>query len=305
MKNIILLLTIFLFFSCRKEIDKPLSNYIQNSKTILGDTISYGDKLISQYDFVNQLKDNVDIKLQRAIISKIKFDYEKFANWNLNTNEEYKLGSLYLKFKKSEKQKPDADIYTIINLATYKNDKKIDELIVYKEENYSEALVALNQYFYLDNNNLWTLGITEDEEGIKVTSWNQYKIDNNSGKINSIKINSYNDSTPKNTKDNNWTGDYSFEKSNRDDLKTSFKISINDLSNINIVYVSDGEKTETYSGLVGKIVGTNKIEIVFNKKYDEMGVIYIQKDNNDFTISGSPISTINPGNNEYPLKKID
>ncbi len=53
------------------------------------------------------------------------------------------------------------------------------------------------------------------------------------------------------------------------------------------------------------MIDKNKIEIVFNKKYDEMGIIYLQNDKNDYIISGTPISTINPGNDEYPLKKIE
>lgn len=57
MKNIILLLAITVFFSCRKEYNEPLSNNTQNTtinKTAV--TIPYGDALISNYEFVNQLK---------------------------------------------------------------------------------------------------------------------------------------------------------------------------------------------------------------------------------------------------------
>jgi len=34
-----------------------------------------------------------------------------------------------------------------------------------------------------------------------------------------------------------------------------------------------------------------------------MGSIYIQSDEGEYTISGKPLSIINPGNNEYYLKK--
>nr|WP_294926585.1 hypothetical protein [uncultured Flavobacterium sp.] len=307
MKNIILLLAIALFFSCRKENDNPSSNNTRNTTISFIDNFTFGDSLISNYEFVNQLKNNTDIKSQRINLSKIKFEYEKFNKWDLNINEEFNVENINLKFKKNKEQKPDTDIYTHISLYTYKNNKKIDELIVFKEENYSEALVAINEYFYLDSTlNLWTLEISEDEEGIKVISWNQYKIDNKSGKINLSNNNIFNNSSASNNKNsNNWTGKYYFEKSNRDDLKTSFKITINNLNDISIIYASDGEKPEIYNGIVGKMIDKNKIEIVFNKKYDEMGIIYLQNDKNDYIISGTPISTINPGNDEYPLKKIE
>ena len=35
-----------------------------------------------------------------------------------------------------------------------------------------------------------------------------------------------------------------------------------------------------------------------------MGVIYIQKSGDQYIISGEPITNINPGNDEFPLKKV-
>ncbi|PZX93685.1 hypothetical protein DOS84_09765 [Flavobacterium aquariorum] len=307
MKKIILFLAVILLISCKKETDKSISNKIQNTQNSEIGFISYGDLLISKSDFVSQIQNNNDIKLQRANLSKIKFDYDKFTTWDYNTTEEKNIGTITLKLKKEKKKNPDATLFTHINLSIYKNDKKIDELTVYKEENYSEALVAINQYFYIDSDlNLWTLETNEDEDGIKVIFWNYYKIDKGSGKINLIKHHIFNNSqTPDVNKNNNsWIGKYSFEKSNRDDLKTSFEIVINNLNNITVVYISDGEKPETYKNIVGEIVADDKIKIVFNKKYDDMGIIYIQNYGKEYIISGEPISTINPGNEEFPLRKI-
>lgn len=306
MKKIILFLIITILISCKKEIDKSTLNEIQNTHTNEIGFALYGDSLISQLDFINQIQNNNDVKSQRAVLSKIKFDYDRFTTWDSNTIEEKKIGFITLKFDKEKKQNPDAAIYIHINLSIYKNNKKVDELIVYKQENYSEALVAINQYFYIDSNlNLWTLGINEDEDGIKVKFWNQYKIDEESGKINLVKENVFDDSPIANIEKNNpWKGKYFFEKSNRDDLKTSFQITINNLKDIIVIYVGDGEKPEIYKGVVGETVTDDKIKIVFNKKYDDMGIIYIQNSGNEYIISGEPISNINPGNDEFPLKKV-
>jgi hypothetical protein len=77
-----------------------------------------------------------------------------------------------------------------------------------------------------------------------------------------------------------------------------------DLNSITVNYISNGEKVEIYKNLKGDKVEDDKIKIVFNKKYENMGFIYIQKYENEYIISGDPIANINPGNDEYPLKKI-
>lgn len=127
------------------------------------------------------------------------------------------------------------------------------------------------------------------------------------GKIISLKGKSENraDAQTEDFAVNSWSGKYSFKRKNRDELVTSFSIDIKNLENINIIYVGEGEKAESYKNLKADIVAEDKIKIVFNKKYDELGVIYIQKSDNQYIISGEPISTINPGNDEYPLKKMN
>lgn len=73
---------------------------------------------------------------------------------------------------------------------------------------------------------------------------------------------------------------------------------------IDLVYISDSETPETYKNLKGELIDKDKIKIQFNKKYDELGIIYIQKEDGNYIISGEPISNINPGNEEYPIKKV-
>lgn len=102
-----------------------------------------------------------------------------------------------------------------------------------------------------------------------------------------------------------WKGKYYFESQNRDDMITSFEVHIKEINNISVKYISDGEKPELYKNIVGEIISPNKLKINFNTKYDEMGVILLEKDGNEFTISGEPIYFINPGSDNLTIKKMN
>jgi hypothetical protein len=309
MKKIVLFLIITLMFSCKNEnnpnlVKEGINTNNANTKIIVS---SIGDSLISQFDFVNKINTSIDKKEQRINLSGIKYDYDKFTSWNSDSIEEKKIGKITLKFQKINIKKNDADIFVHVNISTLVNNVKSDTLTVYKQENYAEALVAINEYYFVNSDlNLWTLETNEDEDGIKIISWNQYKINSETGKI--VLFKNHINNKIKNLKDikvaESWSGKYFFEKTNRDELKTSFDISISDLNSITVNYISNGEKVEIYKNLKGVKVEDDKIKIVFNKKYENMGFIYIQKYENEYIISGDPIANINPGNDEYPLKKI-
>jgi len=100
-----------------------------------------------------------------------------------------------------------------------------------------------------------------------------------------------------------WKGEYHFEASNRDEAKTIFNITINSLEDISIDITEEGT-TNKYSNLRSEEVNTQKIKIKYDDSSDEMGVIYIEKSDDNYFISGNPIYFINPGNNEMPLQKI-
>ncbi|WDF61611.1 hypothetical protein PQ462_09530 [Flavobacterium sp. KACC 22758] len=308
MKKIIFPLIILLLISCKKENDlKVIANKENDTITIKNGSnlIPYGDELISKYDFVSKIENGESVKSKRENLSKIIFDYNKFDSWDFNAIETENTGDIVLKFSKEEKDNSDADIYTHIILSTFKNNKKIDEITVYKNENYSEALALIRQFFYIDSNlDLWLLEINEDEAGIRLRSWNQYKIDKKNGKIELVKSNKISSNTNgKNENNDQWKGKYIFEKEDLNNLMTSFEITINSLDNILLVYKNKGEAPKVYKNLVAKIEPNNKIKIVFNEKDQDMGSIYIQSDEGEYTISGKPLSIINPGNDEYYLKK--
>ena len=306
-KTIIILFISFFIFSCKNENNSTIYK-VQENKKINNEivNISIGDSLISKLNFVNSIKNNNDKKLQRSSLSNIKYNFDKFTSWNDNTIEEKEIGDINLKLQRVVGFKNNADIFIHIELKISKKNEQTDKLILYKQENYAEALVAVTQYFYIDNDlNLWTLEIEEEEDGIIVKSWNQYKLEKETGKIILVKENIINNKVnDKNTKIGNWNGKYFFEKTNRDELKTSFNIEIKNMNSISITYVSNDEKPETYKNLIAEKIDDDKIKIVFNKKYGEMGFVYIQQSENEFIISGAPISNINPGNDEFPLNKL-
>jgi len=103
-----------------------------------------------------------------------------------------------------------------------------------------------------------------------------------------------------------WKGKYYFEAKNKDDLKTSFEISIKQLDDISVKYSSDdNNKPEVYNHIVGELINPEKLKINFNINYDEMGIIFLEKDEDEFSISGEPIYFINPGNDNVSIKKIE
>jgi len=100
-----------------------------------------------------------------------------------------------------------------------------------------------------------------------------------------------------------WKGKYHFEASNRDEAKTIFNITINSLEDISIDITEEGT-TNTYSKLKAEEINHQKIKIKYDDSPEEMGIIYIEKSDDNYFISGNPIYFINPGNNEMPLQKI-
>lgn len=103
---------------------------------------------------------------------------------------------------------------------------------------------------------------------------------------------------------NEWRGAYHFEASNKDNAKTVFNVVIESLDNISVNINDDGSK-ESYTNIKAEKLNENKIKIVYNSLFDdEMGIIYLEKSDNLYTISGTPIYMINPGNEEAEIKKI-
>ncbi|RXM49968.1 MULTISPECIES: hypothetical protein [unclassified Chryseobacterium] len=100
-----------------------------------------------------------------------------------------------------------------------------------------------------------------------------------------------------------WKGNYHFEALNRDQIKTSYDITIISLNDISIQINDDGDKV-SYSHIKAEVLNDDNIKLAFDPSLeDEMGIIYIEKSDDTYLISGYPIYFINPGNNEMPLIK--
>lgn len=101
-----------------------------------------------------------------------------------------------------------------------------------------------------------------------------------------------------------WTGVYYVEAFNRDEAKTSYDIDIKSIDDIN-VSINEDDSKESYSHVKGEVVEADKIKIVYNSASElDMGIIYIEKRDNEYLISGNPIYFINPGTEEITLTKV-
>ncbi|GAA5084022.1 hypothetical protein GCM10023210_03350 [Chryseobacterium ginsengisoli] len=162
-------------------------------------------------------------------------------------------------------------------------------------ENGSDYIINFPYTFnlYTNKDNLWKLKKT-----IQVKNYDEDVKYSNINYLTNEVTNQKDD-----VQNNNWNGKYYFELYNGDHKKNSFDINIKDLNNISLDYISDGNASEQYKNLTGKLINSNKIEIVFNPKYENMGVIYIENKNGDFFISGKVIYFINLSSDTFPIEK--
>ncbi|SHM54904.1 hypothetical protein [Chryseobacterium polytrichastri] len=65
-----------------------------------------------------------------------------------------------------------------------------------------------------------------------------------------------------------------------------------------------GGTKNKYSKVKAEEVSDEKIKINFDPSLEDMGIIYIEKSDSKYLISGNPIYFINPGSDSMPLKKL-
>lgn len=316
MKKIIILLLFLNVFSCKKvqkgilevnpnfTIEKKWSGDVLISDLNFAESINTSCKLSTP--FFDRTENQIRADNLKCALSKIKYDYEILNSINTeiyigNISSDVKLfiqNSLF-------KNKNIEDVKYQVMLYVEKDKIRSDSMIIYQSFNYLEALVVQEKYYYLNKNHIYTIDIVEDESGASVEKWEHYNINTN-GKISLAKQEIFSSKVSNQVVDEKnifWKGLYYFEASNRDEVKTIFNITINSLDNI-LVEVQDDGILNKYSNLKAEEINSEKIKITYNKSPDEMGVIYIEKSDNEYFISGNPIYFINPGNNEMPLKKI-
>ena len=150
MKRLILIFTALVIFSCKKEENSNLKSNAVVMTESDNSFIGIGDSLIAKDSFLNDINEASDVKEKRAVLSQIKYDFDKYVSWKGNTNEIQKVDGFSLKFQNDNSQKNEADIYSHIKLFVEKDNAVLDTLTLYKQENFAEALVAINQYFYIE-----------------------------------------------------------------------------------------------------------------------------------------------------------
>lgn len=315
MKNLIIILSFISIFSCKKaqeNISKPpFSKEISIDKNWSGDVLISDLNFVSSIDptcklnttFFNRSEKQVKEDDAKCALSKIRFDYDKLNS----INKKYSIGKLNsnteLFIKNSVAKNNNADLSYQATLYIETNKTISDSIVIYQSFNYSEALTVKTKYYYLDKSEIYLLDVAEDESGGNVEKWEHYKI-NLSGKISLVKQNFFlKDNNVKKTNIDFWKGSYHFEASNRDEAKTIFDITINSLEDISVDVTEEGIKNK-YSQLKAEEVNNGKIKINYDNSSGDMGTIYIEKSDNNYFISGSPIYFINPGNNEMPLHKL-
>ena len=104
--------------------------------------------------------------------------------------------------------------------------------------------------------------------------------------------------------DSSWIGKYSLELPNKDELITSFLITINPES-IDVEYAPDGDEKQIYKNVENEFLSPYLIEIRFNKEYENMGIVRLEKGGNSYTLSGYPVAIINPGTDDFDMEKIE
>ncbi|MCL9805313.1 hypothetical protein NAT51_07260 [Flavobacterium amniphilum] len=262
---------------------------------------------------VNTLKEN--IASQETIIKEIKLPFSsKQLNYSKrDKNGYYMYDKSFIKNKnwysraigkyKSNgnveivivEMKPNGDehIDPIVKLYSYFKDQITDSLTVYENIQWEGSL---KKEFVITQDKI--IKVSEKSKGVDFDE-NGKEIE-----ISSSSSDVYNITSTGRFVTNKWKGRYYFETTNRDDLKTSFDITIENLKNVTVKYVGDGSPPQIYKNLSAEELSSDKIKIVFNEKYDEMGEVYLDKDGDNYSISGKPIYFINPGNDNYPIEKL-
>jgi len=326
-KLLILSLLTVILFSCENNVavnkgqvsnHKEIKNILDFDSVLKCSDYSYNDNYFVTADYgcvYNPKEKNIFGNIIVYLFSKEKLEI---------TDEEINVETKKVNDLSINEYKRNYNIFIYLIPKEFLNYSSNGDPMYYQKESYKEELYTfdakIKKWILLDcikiNNSLedkfeqnWRDSLIRKqllEINKNLIKHDNATVSNETGKIKLVKnhiINDYqaNDEAKKHDR---WAGRYLFEKSNRDDLKTSFEIIILSLNNIMVVYSSDGGSPETYKNLKGEKMDDNKLKITFNKEYGDMGTVYLQQHENEYDISGDPISFINPGNNEFPIRKV-
>lgn len=325
-KYILIAIAIILVASCKNNHNTEL---IKSNK--VSDTLTQTDSEINSSK-INDFNTNIDgfdytqlglncknnnVQLVEKLISngadltKAKKNniYEYDALYVAIENKHLKIINLLINKKAKINQLYDEEGLTPLVLACKLNDIEIVKLLLKNGANVNGIELAETDYkltpllMAIDNNNLGIAKLLLESGANKLLT------DQNGNPLLSIaskKGEQWQKIFAGDSSDINkiFEGVYNFEASNKDKAKTIFDIIIKSINDISININDDGSK-ENYTHIKGEKINDNKIKIIYNNTLeDDMGVIFLEKKGEYFYISGNPIYFINPGNNEYKLKKI-
>ncbi|WP_136668417.1 hypothetical protein [Flavobacterium sp. H122] len=281
-------------FSCNQKSNSSISttNKYNNGDTLISSNVSQESVIkeiklpfdSKQLNYSKRDKNGYYIYDKSFIKNKNRFS-RAVGKYKSNENVEIVIVEL--------KPNGDEHIDPIVKLYSYFKNQITDSLTIYENVQWEGTK---KKEFEINQNKI--IKITEKSVGVDFDeSGKEIEISSNSSDIYEV--------TSKGLfVANKWKGKYYFETTNRDDLKTSFDITIESLNNITVKYVGDGSAVEIYKNLKAEELSVNKIKIVFNEKYEEMGEIYLQKYKDSYEISGKVIYFINPGNDTYEIEKV-
>ena len=191
------LIILFLYYIFNISVSYADKNIAIASPTGINASLQ-GAPILSNHDFVKQINSSCVIKdffsrtdeqieenNKNCVLSKINFNYYGFFESTDNKNNVfYKKDNFEIDMRVT-KNKPDYSHSELeLTLFTKKNNKIVDRLVIYKQSCAGEALVCTTQKYYIDDHfNIWLLNIITDEEGDRLKSYTQYKIDQQTAKI--------------------------------------------------------------------------------------------------------------------------
>ncbi|MEP6803044.1 MAG: ankyrin repeat domain-containing protein [Flavobacterium sp.] len=324
-KYIALILVLIFITSCKK--DQKLDNLKSDNEStlVLKDSLINDSNIddyiakIDGFDYTQlgiNCKDNNLEEVEKIIskgadieIAKKNDIYEFDALYVAIENKNLKIVEFLINKKAKINQIYDEEGLTPLVLACKLNDIEIVKLLLKNGANVDGVKLAETDY------TLIPLQVAIENTNINIAKLllnsgaNQNLTDTNGIALKSIAFKKGEEwqkifKSDSNT-DQIFKGVYNCEVKNRDNIVTIFNINIKSIDNI-LVKINEGGSKENYSNIIGDKVSDNKIKILYNKNYeDEMGVIFIEKRERHFYISGNPIYFINPGNKEYEIKKIE